>query len=140
MTTALDTNVVVALWDTDDALNSAALETLNSAFHRGGLVISGAVYAELTSFPKRSANFLDRFLTETQISVDWTINERIWRSAGSAFRAYPDRRRKRGAEGPRRILADFLIGAHALENNYSFLTLDDRIYRAAFPNLQIFRA
>ena len=36
---------------------------------------------------------------------------------------------------PRRILADFLIGAHALRNGFPLLTLDDRIYRAAFPGL-----
>jgi len=32
-----------------------------------------------------------------------------------------------------------LIGAHALEKGYSLLTLDDGIYRAAFPKLHIVR-
>lgn len=139
MITALDTNVLVALWDDDDALNSAALAALDSAYERGGLVISGAVFAELMAFPKRTEDFLIAFLTDTQITVDWTSNETIWRKAGRAFRAYADRRRKQRSNGPRRILADFLIGAHAFENGHSLLTLDDAIYRSAFPRLKIFR-
>ncbi len=140
MITALDTNVLVALWDDDDALNSAALTALDNAFERGGLVISGVVFAELLAFPDRNQKFLDKFLADTQVTVDWTTTEVIWRTAGAAFKAYADRRRKQGAVGPRRILADFLIGAHAFENGYSLLTLDYRNYKAAFPKLTILRA
>ena len=140
MTTALDTNVLVALWDEDDALNSAALEALDSAFVLGALVITGAVYAELLAFPRRTESFLDKFLRETQIVVDWDTTEAVWRSAGKAFQAYANRRRKQSSEEPRRILADFLIGAYAAENGYRLLTLDEGIYRAAFPKLEIVRA
>jgi predicted nucleic acid-binding protein len=31
------------------------------------------------------------------------------------------------------MLADFLIGAHALAIDAPLLTLDDRLYQAAFP-------
>jgi hypothetical protein len=55
----------------------------------------------------------------------------------SAFHAYAARRRRHGEAGPRRILADFVIGAHAPQNGYRLLTLDDRIHRAAFPTLKI---
>lgn len=140
MITALDTNVLVALWDRDDVLNSAALAALDNAFARGRLVISGAVFAELMAFPKRTQEFLDDFLGDTEITVDWNSSENIWRIAGKAFRGYSDRRRKRRSNEPRRILADFFIGAHAFENGYRLLTLDDRIYRAAFPKLEIVRA
>lgn len=139
MITALDTNVLVALWDRDDALNSAALAALDDAFARGSLIISGAVFAELMAFPKRTEAFLKEFLGDTQIAVDWTTDESIWRTAGKAFRAYADRRQKQRVDGPRRILADFFIGAHAIENGYSLLTLDEGIYCAAFPKLKIFR-
>jgi predicted nucleic acid-binding protein len=37
----------------------------------------------------------------------------------------------------RRILADFLIGAHALHHGYGLLTFDDRRYPAAFPRPRI---
>ena len=137
MITALDTNVLVALWDRDDTLNSAAQAALDDAFARGKLIISGAVFAELLAFPRRTEVFLDQFLKDTGITVDWTTDESIWRVAGKAFQKYANRRQEQKVGGPRRILADFIIGAHALEKGYSLLTLDDGIYRAAFPKLQI---
>ena len=140
MITAIDTNILVALWDKDDTLNSAAQAALDAAFARGKLVISGAVYAELLAFPRRSESFLDQFLKETDIGVEWATEESVWRVAGKAFQRYANRRRKQTAGDPRRILADFLIGAHALEHNYTLLTLDEGIYRAAFPKLRIVNA
>jgi len=137
MITAIDTNVLVALWDRDDTLNLAAQAALDAAFARGKLVISGAVFAELLAFPRRTETFLDEFLKDTGIGVDWTTDESVWRVAGKAFQKYANRRRKQKAGGPRRILADFLIGAHALEKDYRLLTLDYGIYRAAFPRLQV---
>jgi predicted nucleic acid-binding protein len=38
---------------------------------------------------------------------------------------------------PRRILTDFLIGAHALVRGFTLLTFDQRLYAAAFPELNI---
>ena len=137
MITALDTNVLVALWDRDDAWNSAAEAVLKSAQSRGKLVISGVVFAELLAFPRRKEKFIDRFLGDTDIGVEWTIQESMWRLAGVAYQAYAVRRRRQDSSSPRRLLADFLIGAHALEKGYPLLTFDDRIYRAAFPKLTL---
>ena len=139
MTTAIDTNVIVGLWDSNDALHLAALDLLEAVSSRGGVVICGAVFGELLACQGRTEEFVNGFLDDTDISVDWSTSKSVWRTAGFAFREYAKRHRKKGPERPRRILADFLIGAHAFENGYSLLTLDDRIYRAAFPKLQIFR-
>lgn len=111
MITAVDTNVLVALWDRDDALNSTAQAALDAAFARGKLVISGAVFAELLALPRRTEAFIEVFLRETGIGVDWITNEAVWRVAGRAFQAYANRRRKQRSGEPRRLLADFLIGA-----------------------------
>lgn len=139
MTTAIDTNVLVALWDKDDSLNSAAQAALDAAFAQGKLIISGAVFAELLAFPRRSETFVDEFLKDTGITVDWTTDESVWRMAGRAFQNYARRRRRQKTSGPRRILADFVIGAHALQRGHGLLTLDHGIYRAAFPQLRIVR-
>jgi len=137
MTTAIDTNVLSAFWNEDDALNRAAQAALEAAANQGSLVISGVVYAELLAAPRRTEAFLDKFCEETGISVEWELSEPIWRAAGRAFQSYAARRRReRGAE-PRRVLADFLIGAHALVEGYRLLTLDARMYRASFPRLGI---
>lgn len=69
--------------------------------------------------------------------MDWNLDEAVWRAAGKAFQHFVARRRKQRDAGPRRILADLLIGAHALQNGFRLLTLDDRIYSAAFPRLAI---
>lgn len=137
MTTALDTNVLVALWDADTQLNTAAQEALDSAQERGSLVISGAVYAELLALPGRTERMLDGFCDVTGIHVDWESRAGTWRAAGKAFQDYVGRRNRKKGELPRRILADFYIGAHASVNRYRLLTLDQRHYRAAFPELEI---
>jgi predicted nucleic acid-binding protein len=69
--------------------------------------------------------------------VEWEIGERAWRAAGTAFRGYSARRRKQKGAEAKRILADFVIGAHALVNRYRLLTLDAGIYQASFPKLAI---
>jgi predicted nucleic acid-binding protein len=137
MTTAIDTNVIVALWDAEDSLHRVARAALDKAFNEGALVISGAAYAELMAAPGRSETFVDRFCEETGIAVEWEIGERAWRAAGAAFQGYTARRRKQKGAEARRILADFVIGAHALVNGYKLLTLDARMYQASFPRLGI---
>lgn len=137
MTTVADTNIFVSLWDDPAGQPSVARSALEAAFGRGSLVISAPVYAELLGFPSRNEEFLDYFFKESGILVDWNLNEAIWRIAGRAFQGYAARRKKHGEAGPRRILADFVIGAHALQNGFPLLTLDDRIYRAAYPRLAI---
>lgn len=139
MTIAIDSNVIVGLWNPNDALNFMARKSLDVAFATGSLVICGAVFGELLACPCRTEEFVNGFLDDADISVDWTTNETIWKTAGRAFTEYANHRRKQSSKGLRRILTDFLIGAHAVENGYNFLTLDEGIYRAAFPKLPIFR-
>ena len=136
MTTAIDSNAIIALWDKDPALSHSAESALEAAFRRGSLVVAAPVFAELTAAPGRSEAFVDSFLDENGIAIDWDFDEQIWRSAGRAFQAYAGRRRKQRDYGPRRLLADFLIGAHANLRGYRLLTLDERLHRAAFPTLK----
>jgi predicted nucleic acid-binding protein len=69
--------------------------------------------------------------------TDWELSEQIWRSAGRVFRTYAERRRKQRDKGARRIPADFIIGAQAFAKGFRLLTLDEGLYRAAFPSLAI---
>lgn len=137
MTTAIDTNVLVTLWDVEDTLHGPARRALEAAFEQGNLVILGAVYAELLAAPGRTEEFLDEFCEETGITVEWNVTEEVWRAAGVAFQGYAARRKRQKGTAPRRILADFLVGAHAMLNEYRLLTLDTGMYRAAFPRLEL---
>jgi predicted nucleic acid-binding protein len=137
MTTAIDTNVIVALWANDPGLNLAAETALEASFRRGSLVVAAPVFAELIAAPGRTEEFVNSFLEENGIPIDWDLNEPIWRSAGRAFQAYAERRRRQRDHATRRLLADFLIGAHADIRGYRLLSLDERLYRAAFPTLTV---
>ena len=139
MTTAIDSNVLVALWNEDDNLNTEARRALDTALSRGSLVVAAPVFAELLAASGRTEEFLNVFCEETGIAIEWDLRESVWRAAGRAYQSHVSRRKRQGAGGPRRILADFLIGAHAAQNGYRLLTLDDRLYRAAFPGLVITR-
>jgi predicted nucleic acid-binding protein len=137
MPTTIDTKVIIALWDNAPALSQNAETALDTAFKRGSLVVAAPVFAELIAAPSRTEDFVSLFLEENGIAVDWNLNESIWRSAGRAFQAYAERRRKQRDHGTRRLLVDFLIGAHASIRGYRLLSLDERLYIAAFPTLKI---
>jgi predicted nucleic acid-binding protein len=139
VTTIIDSNVIAALWNLDDALNAAARSALDATLAKGPLVVPAPVYSELMAFAGRTESFLDGFFRDTGIAVAWHMEERVWRSAGQAFQSYAGRRRRQRDPGPRRIFADFLIGAYAATHNSSLLTLDEGHYRAAFPSLKILR-
>jgi len=137
MITALDTNILVSLWNEDDSLNLAAKAAMSAALDKGSLIIAAPVFSELLASPWKDEAFLDEFFAATGISVDWNLDEPIWRIAGRAFHDHSARRRRKREPGPRRIVADFLIGAHAFQNGFSLLTLDARFFRATFPRLSI---
>lgn len=137
MTTSIDSNIIVALWWEPDSLNRAAAQLLVQARKNGRLIVSAPAFAELSGDPNRSETGLDEFFAETDILIDWSFEEEIWREAGRAYRGYVRRRRSSAGATPRRILADFLIGAHALVRGFPLLTLDKRLYVAAFPKLKI---
>jgi predicted nucleic acid-binding protein len=103
----------------------------------GGLVICAPVYAELLAHPKVTQGFVDSFLVDTGVTVDFTLDESIWREAARAFGAHAARRRSRHGDQPRRLLVDFMIGAHATEKSDRLLTLDASRYRTDFPLLTI---
>lgn len=137
MITALDTNVVVALMVPTLEVTERARKALTAAASAGRLLICAPVYCELVAAPGRDVRFMETFLEEAGIAIDWTLSEQVWREASGAFRRYAVRRRGQKQPGPRRILADFVIGAHALLHSDGLLTLDRGMFRAAFPHLRI---
>jgi predicted nucleic acid-binding protein len=80
---------------------------------------------------------VEEFLSDTRIEVMWEMDEDTWRTAARAYQGYVKRRRRQKQPEPRRIITDFLIGAQALVCGDRLLTLDKKIYRAAFPDLKV---
>jgi predicted nucleic acid-binding protein len=110
---------------------------LAAAHREGGLTIAGPVYAELQAYPRVTPALVDEFLISTGVSVDFRIDEKIWREAGFRFAKYAARRRASRAGSAKRLLADFVIGAHALLRADRLLTLDTGRFAQDFPELKI---
>jgi hypothetical protein len=136
MRTAIDTNVLSALWS-KESLASDVAKNLGNAKTEGGLVVGAPVYAELLAHPKATESFVNRFLADTGIDVDFEFKQPVWLEAGRRFARYAKRRRSAAQQGPRRLLADFIIGSHALAQADRLMTLDPKRYKQDFPELKL---
>lgn len=136
MRIGVDSNVISALWSAEP-LASLASSRLDTTRQGNELIICGPVYVELVAHPKVSEQFVRAFLGETSISIDFEIGENVWREAARRFAIYASRRRRSGGQHPRRLLADFVIGAHALSKNGRLLTFDKNRYIRDFPELKL---
>jgi predicted nucleic acid-binding protein len=125
--TAIDTNVISALWSAEPTAPQMMM-LLEDSRQQGGLVICAAVYAELLAYPGATESFVDTFLKDADITVDFAIEEPIWRMAAKSFAAYA-RKRRLDNHQTKRLLVDFIVGAHAAFSADRLLTLDAARYQ-----------
>lgn len=135
--TALDSNVLIALWDTDPVISQSASLACQRIQRSGPIGICGPTFAELMGLPGRTGVQIQRLLESAEIEIDWDFTEPDWLAAGHAYQGYVARRKSSGGGLSRRMLTDFLVGAHASVRGHSLLTLDRSIFRAAFPKLRL---
>ena len=128
MITALDTNILLDVFRSVAPQHDESSARVRSAHDAGAIIVCDVVYAELVpGFVERAA--LDGALRAVNARLS-PIDSAIAWEAGVRWRRY------RRAGGPRtRILADFLIGAHALAAADVFLTRDRGFYETYFPDL-----
>lgn len=136
MRTALDTNILSALLSNEPPAQNISSQ-LSQAYSEGGLVICAPVHAELSAHPQAKPGFVDVFLNDVGVAVDFSLTEDVWRLSGKSFAAYASRRRRSAGGSPRRLLVDFLIAAHAMLNADQLMTLDASSYEQYFPQLRI---
>ena len=69
--------------------------------------------------------------------IDFAFPPATWLDAGRRFARYATRRGKAADENAKRLLADFVIGSHALSQADRFKTLDPKRYKRDFPDLTL---
>ncbi len=137
MAIALDTNILWPLLRGDEPAVSILTPLLDGYNTSDGLVVCAPVYAELLAGPGATIAGLDAFLATTDIAVDFVLTPGVWQEAGLAFRMYAERRVASGVAWPRRLLADFVIGVHALHAATALMTLNRDDFARMVPSLSL---
>ena len=134
MRTALDSNILSAIWSEETPAERIS-QRLGEAQEMGAIVLSPIAYSELHAHPRISPDSLRQRLNEAGIQVDLDLNESVWAEAGKRYAVYAERKRRATGEFPKRLLADFVVGAHALLHADRLMTTDVRRYHTYFPEL-----
>jgi len=135
MRTAVDSSVLLDVLTGDSAHADASERVLRQAAAEGALVVCECVLAEIAPAFAEGASEIEEFLADWELEfVPSTRRSAL--IAGEMFKAHLARRR---GTRSRRVVADFLIGAHALESADRLLARDRGYYRDYFSMLTVLR-
>jgi predicted nucleic acid-binding protein len=127
---AADSSVLLDLLTGDAAFGTASAEALARALSQGEVVVSEAVVAEVQTLLDTRETVMES-LKEFGIRFE-PMSEAAAVRAGHMQRRYRDRGGRR-----ERVVADFLIGAHALLQCDALITRDDGFFRDYFKGLRL---
>jgi len=128
--TAVDTNVLIDIFGADPSYGVQSKEALRSSIQQGSLIACEVVWAEVISlFP--TEHMAQEALAGIGVGYS-SLEAEASMTAGQLWKIYRDKGGKRT-----RMVADFLIGAHALHQADVLLTRDRGFYRLGIPSLKI---
>jgi predicted nucleic acid-binding protein len=127
--TAVDSSVLLDVLSGDERFGEASRLALKSAYGEGPLLACDVVWAEV------SATFADDrpcgpILARLGLQFD-PVSTAAAERAGRSWRAY----RARKGSRKERMIADFLIGAHALDSADRLLSRDRGFFRSYYSDL-----
>lgn len=133
MLTAVDTSVILDVLTADPVHGGPSESALRRAAQEGRLVLGECVLAEITpAFPQGKSQ-IDEFLSDWDI--DFAPSTKACAVlAGEMFKVYLRRRSKGDA---RRLVPDFLVGAHAKLVADRLLARDRGYFRDYFKGLAL---
>ena len=131
---SLDTNMLLSYLNPADANHDPALSALKR-YAAQGYVICPPVYSELRA--GRYWRVIEGWLTDSATPILWPMPPEVWDLAGERSAQYTAQRRS--GQAPRRVLADFLIGAHAEFHGLDLLSFDQTVYGSVFPDVTLLR-
>lgn len=129
MRTALDSSVLLDVIVDDRVWATRSGHALSGAMQAGSLVIGESVLAEVV--PALGDGLIAEFLADWHIEFVASSLESA-QLAGAMFAEYLQR-----SAAPRRVLPDFLIGAHAFCHADRLLARDRGYYRDYFRGLKV---
>ena len=130
MITAIDTNVLIDIFASDPIFGESSAQAVRTCLQQGSIHACEVVFIETASvFPK-----YDTFLHAMQtLGIEFsTIQKETLPVASKAWHKYRNTGGKR-----ERVVADFLIGSHALAQSDRLLTRDRGFYRHYFHSLNV---
>lgn len=133
---AIDSNILIDFIGNDPFAADAADSALRRALASGPVVVCEVVLAEVVTGLGNGSAVMDAL---EELGVDFSpLEQRSAVRAGEMQRRYLDRRRAAavGADS-RRVVADFLVGAHALLQCQGLITRDAGFFRDYFKGLKL---
>lgn len=122
MRLSIDTNIIAGFW-AGTPEGQRDMQTLVQARQNGDtLLVCGVVYTELCAAPGMARANADAFLSAAKITLDVMMSAAVWQAVADANHSHQQRRRKSQQTTAKRVVADFMIGAHALHRADALIT------------------